>query len=136
MTALAAFEFVMKRSIWLAGMARLRAYAVGTVPIRMSMMRPMPFWPSLEPWKKLTSVQVRAPDPPGGWLVAFRLGVERHITNHELQRQQQHGRQCKPEQRRQQQRLANIGGLRPIDSGGPVAATQERVGNTHSDDRA
>src|ERR1700722_939015 len=26
--------------------------------MRMSMMRPMPFWPSLEPWKKLTPVQV------------------------------------------------------------------------------
>ena len=29
------------------------------MPMRMSMMRPMPFWPSLEPWKKLTPVQVR-----------------------------------------------------------------------------
>ena len=29
------------------------------MPIRMSMISPMPFWPSLEPWKKLTSVQVR-----------------------------------------------------------------------------
>src|SRR5215471_8360801 len=25
----------------------------------MSMMRPIPFWPSFEPWKKLTPVQVR-----------------------------------------------------------------------------
>src|SRR6202522_1761962 len=49
----------------------LRAYAVGTVPMRMSMIRPMPFWPSLEPWKKLTSVQVRIRMPRihhgGGW---------------------------------------------------------------------
>src|ERR1017187_2560452 len=27
--------------------------------MRMSMMRPIPFWPSLEPWEKLTPVQVR-----------------------------------------------------------------------------
>src|ERR1700744_847835 len=35
------------------------------------MIRPMPFWPSLEPWKKLTSVQVRIRMPRihhgGGW---------------------------------------------------------------------
>src|SRR3984957_20612557 len=39
--------------------------------MRMSMIRPMPFWPSLEPWKKLTSVQVRIRMPRihhgGGW---------------------------------------------------------------------
>src|SRR5271170_1821882 len=29
----------------------------------MSMMRPMPFWPSFEPWKKLTPVQVRISKP-------------------------------------------------------------------------
>src|SRR5580658_4204205 len=35
------------------------------------MIRPMPFWPSLEPWKKLTNVQVRIRMPRihhgGGW---------------------------------------------------------------------
>jgi hypothetical protein len=36
----------------------LRA-AVGTTPIRMSMMSPMPFWPSFEPCAKLTPVHVR-----------------------------------------------------------------------------
>ncbi len=38
---------------------RLSAKAVGTTPIRMSMMRPMPFWPSFEPCAKLTPVQVK-----------------------------------------------------------------------------
>ena len=37
------------------------------------MMRPMPFWPSLEPWKNDTSVQVRISKPriqgDGGLLV-------------------------------------------------------------------
>jgi len=28
------------------------------VPIRISMINPMPFCPSFEPWKKLTPVQV------------------------------------------------------------------------------
>ena len=36
---------------------------MGTVPIRMSMIKPMPFWPSFEPWKKLTPVQVRISKP-------------------------------------------------------------------------
>ncbi len=31
---------------------------MGTVPMRMSMINPMPFWPSLEPCEKLTPVQV------------------------------------------------------------------------------
>ena len=31
---------------------------VWATPTRISMMRPMPFWPSLEPWAKLTAVQV------------------------------------------------------------------------------
>src|SRR5271168_4878559 len=31
--------------------------------MRISMMRPMPFWPSFEPWKKLTPVQVRISSP-------------------------------------------------------------------------
>ena len=38
--------------------ARLRAYAVGTVPTRISMMRPIPFCPSFEPCAKLTPVHV------------------------------------------------------------------------------
>ena len=29
------------------------------MPIRISMIRPMPFWPSFEPWAKLTPVQVK-----------------------------------------------------------------------------
>jgi hypothetical protein len=37
---------------------RFRAKAVGTVPMRISMMSPIPFCPSFEPWKKLTPVQV------------------------------------------------------------------------------
>ena len=38
-------------------------------------MRPMPFWPSLEPWAKLTPVQVQhqqSPDPQWRRCVTFR----------------------------------------------------------------
>ena len=35
------------------------AEEIGTVPTRMSMIRPMPFWPSLEPCAKDTPPQVR-----------------------------------------------------------------------------
>src|SRR6516164_7600 len=31
--------------------------------MRISMMSPIPFWPSFEPWKKLTPVQVRIRSP-------------------------------------------------------------------------
>ena len=44
------------------------------------MISPMPFCPSLEPWKKLTSVQVRMrmpQNPPGRRLFALQFGVER-----------------------------------------------------------
>ncbi len=34
------------------------AYAVGTVPTRMSMISPMPFCPSFDPCAKLTPVHV------------------------------------------------------------------------------
>jgi hypothetical protein len=40
---------------------------------QINMMRPMPFWPSFEPWKNDTSVQVRINNPriqgDGGLLV-------------------------------------------------------------------
>ena len=83
------------------------------------MIRPMPFWPSLEPWKKLTSVQVRIRMPRihhgGGWSPfgsANSAGVARSSTV--LSDEQQDRRQREAEQRRQQQRLADIG--RPATS--------------------
>ena len=33
------------------GMGLIMLILVGTVPMRMSMMSPMPFWPSFDPWK-------------------------------------------------------------------------------------
>src|SRR5262245_62705289 len=38
---------------------RSTANDAGKIPIRISMMSPMPFCPSFEPWAKLTPVQVK-----------------------------------------------------------------------------
>ncbi len=42
---------------------RSTANVMGTMPMRISMMRPIPFWPSLEPCAKLTPVQVSISRP-------------------------------------------------------------------------
>ncbi len=52
-------------------MVRLTEKAVGAAPIRISMISPMPFCPSLPPCAKLTAVQVkisRERMPQGGGL--------------------------------------------------------------------
>src|SRR5580704_2069230 len=48
-------------SFWLS--AELSAYVAGRMPIKISMMSPMPCCPSFEPWAKLTPVQVRINKP-------------------------------------------------------------------------
>ncbi len=66
----------------------------------------------------------------GGWSPfgsANKAGVAR--LQHDLEHEQQDRRQREAEQRRQQQRLADIAGLRPVDPGGAVAAAQQRVGD-------
>ena len=60
------------------------------MPIRINMMRPMPFWPSFEPCAKLTPVQVSTSKPRiqngGGWLPCGSLnrsgtGIRALATN-------------------------------------------------------
>ena len=102
-------------------------------------MRPMPFWPSLEPWANDTPVQVgdeRAADPPRRRLIALRRLIERRIADDELQRQEQQGSGDKAEQRREQQRVADLGRLGPIDAGGAVLSVHQRIGDADADDRA
>ena len=53
----------MKAGMALSGMARFSAKAVGAAPIRISMIRPMPFCPSLPPCENDTPVQVRISRP-------------------------------------------------------------------------
>ncbi len=99
----------------------------------------MPFWPSLEPCAKLTPVQVGdqdAADPPAGRLVAFGRGIQRRIADDELQHQQQDRRHAEAEQRREQQRVADLGRLAPVDARGAVAAAHQRIGDADADDRA
>jgi hypothetical protein len=61
----------------------------------MSMMSPIPFWPSFEPWAKETPVQVRIRRlliHQGGWIVAFRRLVEGRVANQCLEDQERfHG---------------------------------------------
>ena len=55
------------------GHRAIECVAVGTTPIRISMMRPMPF-PSFDPWAKLTPVHVRMSDARihgGGGVLPF-----------------------------------------------------------------
>ena len=103
------------------------------------MIRPMPFWPSLEPWKKLTSVQVRMRMPrihQGGSVVALRLGIKGRNADDEFEGQQKDGGKGKAEQGRDQQCLADILGFRPIDAGCATAAMQQRVGDADADNGA
>src|SRR5579862_7398697 len=51
--------------------SRSTANVVGRMPIRISIIKPIPFWPSLDPCPKLTPVHVRISRPRihsgGGW---------------------------------------------------------------------
>ena len=102
------------------------------------MIRPMPFCPSLEPCAKLTPVQVSdqdAADPQRRRLVAFGLFIELRIAHDELQHQQQERRDAEAEQRREQQRVADLGRLGPVHTRGAVTAVHQRIGNADADDR-
>jgi hypothetical protein len=54
----AAREAVMIAPILSGASGRCSAWVAGARPIKISMIRPMPFWPSFEPCAKLTPVQV------------------------------------------------------------------------------
>ena len=69
-----------------------------------------------------------------GCLRALRRAPGCAPTN--LQHQQQAARPDEADQRRQQQRVADLGGLRPVDAAGAVAAVHQRVGDADADDRA
>ena len=125
--------------IWSAGIARLSAYAIGTVPTRISMIRPMPFWPSFEPCANDTPVQVSTSRPRihhGGGVLPLGASYSCLVLDERAQRQQQQRGEDEADQRRQQQRIADLGRLRPVDAAGAVAAVHQRVGDADADDRA
>ena len=102
-------------------------------------MRPMPFWPSLEPWKNETPVQVntkQTADPERRRRVGGRRGVERRRADEEFHHQQQKRREDEAEQRRKQQGFADFSDLAPIDPRRAVLAALQRVGDADADDRA
>ena len=77
----------------------------------------------------------RAADPPRRRLIALRRLIERWIADDELQRQEQQSSRDKAEQRREQQRVADLGRLGPIDARGAVLSVHQRVGDADADDR-
>ena len=102
-------------------------------------MRPMPFWPSLEPWKNETQragEHEQAADPQRRRRGGGRRRVERRLADHDLHHQQQQRGEDEAEQRRQQQRLADVRHLVPVDAGGAVLAAHQCVGDADADDRA
>ncbi len=103
-------------------------------------MSPMPFCPSLLPWKKLTPVQVATSSArigPGRRLVALRRLVERGHAHHELHRQQQRARQHEADQRREQQRLGDLDRLAPVHARGRLPGGRHQlVRQPHAHDRA
>src|SRR6266851_7197278 len=78
----------------------------------------------------------QSPDPPCRGLVRLRRPVQFWLPDECLHREQQEGRGNKSHQRREQQRLADIGGLPPVDTRGAVLPTGQRVGDADPDDRA
>jgi len=99
----------------------------------------MPFCPSLPPWKKETSVQVRMSSPRihrGGGRIALRRLVEVPAAHREFQGEQQQGRQHEAADRREQQRLEDVARLAPVDARGAVAAVHQLVGEADAQDRA
>ena len=87
------------------------AYAVGTVPIRISMIRPMPFCPSFDPWKKLTPAHVStisARIGHGGGALPFGACTERGILEQPLESRIKSAGQRESHQRRNQQGLEHL----------------------------
>ena len=77
----------------------------------------------------------RAPDPPGGRLIALRLAIEGRVADHKFQHQQQQRGSEKTEQRREQERVADLRRLAPVDARSAVLPVHQRVRDADPDDR-
>ncbi len=78
----------------------------------------------------------QAADPQRRRLVAFRRLVEVGVAHDRLEHEQQQRRGAEANQRRQQQRLADLDRLGPVDAGGAALAMRQRIGDADPDDRA
>ena len=128
----------MKSSDCFAVTAWFNAYAVGTVPIRISMIRPMPFCPSFDPWAKLTPVQVRtsrARIQNGGGSVPSGASYNFLFFSKDLESSRSRRSHGEPDQRGKQQRLVRCCWLGPIHAAGAGLWREQLIGDAHSDDR-
>ena len=64
----------------------------------------------------------QAADPERRRFVAFRRFIEAPVFDHSLADHQQHRSHNESDQRRDQQRLADIGSLAPVDAAGALSA--------------
>ena len=78
----------------------------------------------------------QAANPPGRRRLALRLLVKLGLAHDELHQQQQQRRGREADDGRQQQRVADLRRLAPVDARGAVAAAHQRIGDADADDRA
>ena len=76
-----------------------------------------------------------AANPPRWRRVAFRRLVQRTILDEGAQGQQQQRGKTKADQRREQQRITDLGGLRPVHAAGAIAAMHQGIGHADANDR-
>ena len=104
------------------------------------MIRPMPFWPSFEPWAKDTPVQVKISRPrihSGGGSLRLRLGVELRLADQELHDQQQQRRSTtKPTSGEISSALPMLIAWSQSTPEVPLRPCSMRIGDADADDRA
>ena len=76
-----------------------------------------------------------AADPPGRWRAPFG-SRKRGVPGDELERQEQQARSTEPDERREQQRVADLRRLRPVDAAGASRHGHQLIGEADADDRA
>src|SRR6516162_5255927 len=76
-----------------------------------------------------------APDPPWWRLIAFWSGVESRIVNDEFHQQQENRGEHESEYRGEQERIADLRRLGPVDTGSAVLTVHQRIGNANADNR-
>ena len=102
-------------------------------------MRPIPFWPSFDPWKKLTPVQVSTISARiREWrrLVVFGRLVKRGVFDKALGNDHEQGSKAKAQDGRNQQHFEYFEGLVPIHAGCATVRIHELVGHAHTNDGA
>jgi hypothetical protein len=116
-----------------------RAKLAGTRPMRTSIIRPTPFWPSLLPWAKLTPEQVamRSARTPGVGGTPGTAAASRPSVAGVAPREEEQARGgSEAEEGRDHEGEANLRGLGPVDAVAEAVAGQEGVGHADAEDGA